>query len=149
MNPNKQRREAEQALAERDRLGLTSGVAVKTENGQVAGFAFTKEDIVTVQEGIAAAEAMQAEKQSPQPEKDPRGPRISCARLQFRGNVTLHWGIFESSLEARHDPRQRRIIIDYLPRVRQFEVQFIPAPGQKEEPVTEVLPGDWASYRPR
>jgi hypothetical protein len=109
-----------------------------------------RQENLDVAKGIAAAEAMQAEKQAqPLPESDGRGPRISCARLQFRGNVTLHWGIFESSLEAKHDPRQRRILIDYLPKVRQFEIQFIPAPGQKEEPVTEVLPGDWASYRPR
>ncbi len=108
-----------------------------------------RQEDLDVARGVAAAEAMQAEKQpKAEPEKDWRGPRIRCSKLQFIQNVSLPWNHFGTSLEEHRDPRQRQIHIDYLPRLQMYEINFLPAPGQLDKPICELLPREWASFRP-
>jgi len=112
--------------------------------------ALTEEDVQALNAAVTASEKRVAERQGTVPveEKDPRGPRIACAYLQFNKAVNIPGGLYESHLNRKDNPGQRQWLIDYLPRLQMFELTFIPAPGERGETIVELFPREWAAFRP-
>jgi hypothetical protein len=132
------RQEAEKSLTERDRLGLTSGVAVQTEDGRMAGFAFKHEDVAALQKAAPQPPAANEKAQA----------RISVACLYFDRDRAMPGNHYGGVLDCTGSALQKHWRCDYMPRLQFFELTFFPAPGTKEKSVTRLLPREWAAFDP-
>lgn len=114
--------------------------------------AMTQADLKAANKAIDAAEKA-AQDRHAEPEKAPgwrdmAGPSFPVDRLQFVKDISLPGSFFGGSLEAKRDPRQKRYLIDYFPKMQMYLVTYIPAPGQIEPTVTELVPRELATCRP-